>query len=335
MKKVLCLLMLLSLVLAAALPSLALEQDPDFYVTDETGSLSRDTREHVIEVNEQLEYACGGQIVVVFIDYFGDVYADEYAVGLFNDWSLSDMGMLLVVSPKEGRGGITVGRDLTDRFSEEDINKYLDRYFWDDFDDGKYDKAVTKLVDKLADWFEDEFDVKLGEVQNSSGGSGSSGSAGWLAGLGIIGAVLGFIFRNIFIILIFVIIIVAVIVSDRRRYRGYYMSMGMPMPPYRPWYMFSSRPYRSYRAPRPPRRPPPPPPSVEDAEGFPARPEDEKELIDEILRRIGDRTAEEHAVERFVKAPLREENEDEEQEEVDGDAAEDILPEGAVKRWHT
>ncbi len=254
MKKTVSLLLTLLLALGLAVPALALTQSEDFYVTDETGSLSQETVEHVLEVNDDLEESCGGaQIVVVFVNWFGDIGADEYAVGLFNDWQLSDRAMLLAVSPKEGRGGITVGMALDGRFTPGDSNSYLDRYFWDDFDDGKYDRAVTNLVDELADWFYDEYDV-------APPSQGASSSSGVLAGLGIFGTVLGFLFRNLFIILIFAAIIAVVILADRRRYRGYYTSLGMPIPRYYPWYMFTSRPYRRYNPPPRPRPGPGPGP---------------------------------------------------------------------------
>lgn len=241
--------------LCLAVPALALTQGESFYVTDETGSLSQDTVDEVVRINEALEENYQAHVVVAFVNYFGDVYADEYAVSLFNQWSLSPRGMLLVVSPKEGRGGLTAGTEIADDFTSDDMDRYLDRYFWDDFDKGKYDKAVTTLVGKLSGWYEDYYGPVSGGGQAQTGGSSASGV---LAGLGFLGVILGFILRNIFIILIFAAIIVLIVLADRRRYRGYYMSIGMPVPRYYPWYMFTARPYRAYRRPRP--TPPPPPP---------------------------------------------------------------------------
>lgn len=254
LKKVFPLLIVALLALTLTVPAMALDQSEDFYVTDETGSLSRDTIDEVLEVNYGLEEDCGGaQIVVVFLDYFGDTYADEYAVRLFNDWRLSSRAMLLVVSPKEKRGGMTVGTELDDRFTPDDINRYLDNYFWDSFVRGRYDEAVTTLVGKLSDWFYDEYGV--------SGSQPSYGSSGSAAGMGLGGILLGFIFRNLVLILVVVLLIVLIVRADRRRYRGYYMSMGMPIPRYYPWYMFTARPYRRWRA-------PPPPPGPRGPGGF-------------------------------------------------------------------
>ncbi len=267
MKKIISLVTALILALCLGVPALALEQSECFYVTDETGVLSQDTVDHVLELNYTLEERCGGaQIVVVFVDYFGDAYADEYAVSLFNSWSLSPRAMLLVVSPVEKRGGMTVGTDIKTAFDEDDINDYLEDYFWDEFDDGNYDEAVTELADELYDWFMDRYDMGADPLPES--GSSGGGTAA-LAGVGVLGVVLGFIMRNILIILLFVLIIVLIIWSDRRRYRGYYRSIGQPIPRYYPWYIFSSRPYRRYRAPRPPRRPPPPPPPPHGGGGYP------------------------------------------------------------------
>ncbi len=254
MKKTVCFILTVLLAVLLSVPALALTQSEDFYVTDETGVLSQETVDHILEVNYDLEESCGGaQIVVVFVNYFGDTYADEYAVSLFNDWQLSDRAMLLVASPKEKRGGITVGTALVNRLTPGDMEDYLDRYFWDDLEKGKCDRAVTTLVDKLAGWFYNEYNV-------APPSQGASSASGVLAGLGFFGAILGFVLRNIFFILIFAAIIAIVILADRRRYRGYYTSLGMPIPRYYPWYMFTSRPYRRYNPPPRPRPGPGPGP---------------------------------------------------------------------------
>lgn len=258
MKKLICLLTACLLTLLAAVPALALEQSDAYYVTDETGFLSQDTVDEISRVDETLEANYGGSVVVAFIDYFGDAYADEYTVALFNDWALSDRSMLLCVSPKEGRGGMTVGSELTDVFTVDDINSYLDKYFWKEFDKGNYDKAVTTLTGKLAGWYEDYYGPASsgGGMSSPNQGAAPSGSgSSVLGGVGILGLILGFFARNIFLILLCLFIIILVIQSDRRRYRGYYTFMGVPIPRYRPWYIFSNRPYRRYRP-----APPPPPP---------------------------------------------------------------------------
>ncbi len=236
MKKILPVFLTLALLCALPTDAFALEPSEDFYVYDETGSLSSDTIQEVIDANVALENSVGAQIVIVFINYFGDTYADVYAVQLFNDWNVSGKGMLLAVSPTEGRGWLATGSEIDSRFTDAVAEKYLDKYFWDDFDDGKYDKAVTKLVSKICDWYEDEFDVTL------SSGSSSSGH-GTEAAVGIGTVILAFLLRNIFLIIILVVI-VWLVLRDRRRYRMYYLGLGLPIPRYHFWYMFGGPHHR-------------------------------------------------------------------------------------------
>ena len=245
-KKILALFMLLSLALSLALPALALEPSPDFYVTDEPGVLSRSTVEHVININGIIEEAYGGQIVIVLIDYFGDMYADEYTVQLFNDWQISGKGMLLAASTQEKRGGITVGSEIQDIFPDSMKNDYLDRYFWNDFDQGNYDEAVTSLADALYGWYQDEF----GPV--SGGGYGPS-YAEEPYHPSILEIILNFILRNIFLI-VFLFIFLIVLLADRARYRFYYRGLGVPIPHYHFWYIFGG-PHHRHWGPRPPRGP--------------------------------------------------------------------------------
>lgn len=234
MKKLSSIFLALIILIGLTVPALALEPSENFYVTDETGVLSQSVINDLTELNAQLEEGCGGQIVVVFINYFGDTYADEYAVKLFNDWQISGNGMLLVASPNEKRGGITVGSEIESAFPDTKKNSYLDKYFWDDFDDGNYDEAVHNLVSELADWYSDKYDLDLYYGDNYESYSRSF--------LSILFEDVVFLFQMFIVILV----IVLLIRSDRRRYRMYYMGLGVPVPPYHFWYLFSG-PHHNHR----------------------------------------------------------------------------------------
>ena len=246
MKKALSLVFAIAVLLSLALPAAATGWEIP-YVTDEVGVLSRNTVSTVNEANDRLYDKYGTYLVVVFIDYFGAMDPAEYTVSLFNEWGISSDAALLVAAVGEGIGGISLGANIDNRANEKDMADLLDKYFWPDFDKGNYDKAVTKLMSAMETWFTRKFG-------GSSSGSSSGSTAAWLAGLGIMGVILGFVFRNFIVILVLVLIIALVIRSDRRRYRGYYVSMGMPIPRYYPWYVFQTRhPYHRYRPPAPPR----------------------------------------------------------------------------------
>lgn len=224
--------------------ALALEPSSRFFVNDQTGVLSNDVIDDVVNANIELQNQCGGQIVIVFIDYFGSTYADEYAVSLFNEWQISGNGMLLVVSPNEKRGGITVGSEIESIFPDSKKNNYLNDYFWDYFDAGKYDKAVNSLMKQLIKWYNKQYDINVSYSGSSSSGFSFSS---------LIADVIFFILRNLNYV-IFILIIIAIINADRRRYRLYYMGLGLPVPRYYPWFIFFG-PHHGPRGPRGPRGP--------------------------------------------------------------------------------
>jgi uncharacterized membrane protein YgcG len=104
------LLLFMTFILLAAVPARAVvAQSDDYYVADYAGVLSPSAEEDIIAYNGDLEYYCdGAQIVVVTIEYLDGMYADEYALKLFNDWGVgsatADNGMLLLLVTEEKKG---------------------------------------------------------------------------------------------------------------------------------------------------------------------------------------------------------------------------------------
>ncbi len=253
MKKTLSAVIAVTMLLTLTLTASALEpgEGADFYVYDETGLLSEATKNDIYDLNGRLEDQYGAQLVIVFLNYFGATDPDELAVSLFNDWGVSGKGMLMVVSVKEQTGSMTVGDEITRRFTVSDIDTYFEKYFADDFYDGKYDSAVINMATQLARWYDGEFGGSTAEVPPAYT-TPNDPAPGFFA------TVLSFIMRNIFVILLVCAVIFIVIRADRRRYRGYYSGIGMPIPRYYPWFIFLPRqPYHRYRPPAPPRPSPP------------------------------------------------------------------------------
>ena len=109
-KTVLALFLIILLLVSAAGPvALALvEQSDDYFVTDAAGVLSAVTKEDIINANLDLEERCkGAQIFIVTVEYLDGMYSDEYAMQLFNNWSVGDRiennGMLLLLATGENK----------------------------------------------------------------------------------------------------------------------------------------------------------------------------------------------------------------------------------------
>ncbi len=240
MRRAVALLLTALLLGTLTVPALAVKLEPseDFYVYDETGSLSEKTVQAVLDFNAALESELEAQFVVVFLSYFGADYADETAIGLFNDWEVSSKGVLLCVSTEENRGGLAPGEKLDDRLSNSEAAKLLDKHFWKKFEKHQYDAAVMDLIDALRDWYEDEYNVKLtGGGYAAPTGHGLGG--GGVSALSVFGTLMDLI--QLLSTLAVVFLIVGSYFSGRKRYRRTHA--GQSVPPYF-WYLLG----RSFRA---------------------------------------------------------------------------------------
>lgn len=237
MKKIIPAVIALVFVFALCCPALALvEPSESFYVTDTAGVLSPKTENAIIEMNGALENDCkGAQLVIVFVNYLEGTPSDEYANQLFNDWgvgsSTENNGMLMLAAVHENKGWLAVGSGIAGSFSNSVASDYLNNYFWDDFDAGNYDEAVTSLSNALYDWFMDYYGVS-NSLANGSTVPNSAPSVPFESTdsspvhiYGYTGNPFGFYDIFITIVLVFVIIfVVAAFGSNRRRYYRNYRS---------------------------------------------------------------------------------------------------------------
>lgn len=154
-------LMLCALLISPA--QAVVSQSESFYVADYANVLSNATEEMIISYNGALEQQCqGAQIVVVTVDYLDGMYSDEYAYKLFNDWGVGSAdynnGMLLLLAVQENKCWLAYGLGLNSQLSTNDVDELLEDYFYDSFDAGKYDEAVTELFMELLDWYDERYD---------------------------------------------------------------------------------------------------------------------------------------------------------------------------------
>ena len=116
-KKIISILLALLILSATCTCAFAVvEQSAQYYVADYADVLSDTTEENIISLNANLESYCeGAQIVIVTVDYMDGMYADEYAIQLFNDWGVGDAtannGMLFLFAVKRRlRSGCVAAR---------------------------------------------------------------------------------------------------------------------------------------------------------------------------------------------------------------------------------
>lgn len=273
MKKTISLLIALILTVTVLItPALAIvDQSEEFYVNDPAGVLSEALKSDIVAVNGELEYYCdGAQVVVVAVEYLDGMYSDEYALQCFNDWGVgsdtANNGMLLLMATEENKVWLTVGSGIQGAFTDDMANKYLEEYFYYDYDNGDYDAAVTSLFPQLMYWYENHYGNTFFSDIYGSGNSGYDEEYVYpdeehyyednyySVGYSPFAWIMSAISNLFFFIVVFVVIFIVVINNDRRRYRAYYTHMGMPIPPYHFWFLWSG-PHRHWRGPRGPRGP--------------------------------------------------------------------------------
>ena len=221
MKKRLCILLVTSFAaLLLASPALAVVgQSESYYVADYADVLSSSLEEMIISCNGALEQQCSNaQIVVVTVNYLDGMYADEYALRLFNEWGVGsnteNNGMLLLLGVQENKVWLATGSGIDDYFDGNTAEKYLEKYFYDDYDAERYDKAVETLFDELLEWYEDHYDTDI-EI---SGGYVSSNAVPdrYFYGSSSLLYIIKKIVRIIFTVIIIVVIITLLFSGNNR-----------------------------------------------------------------------------------------------------------------------
>jgi len=262
-KSLLIIIIVLLFVLTFVPVALALvEQSEDFFVTDAAGVLTEKTKNDIIDANIDLMDKCrGAQIVIVTIKYLDGMYADEYAMRLFNNWGVGDAelgnGMLLLLVTEERKGGLVPGNGIISLWDDATIDKYLDAHFWPEVDNGNFDTAVRNICEELFSWYAGYYGIDTegsdyAQPPVSGGGSNtqppvsSDGSSSQSTGSGVL-TIISFLAMLVPFLIIFSIVIVIIVIAasaDRRRYRSYYTHMGMPIPRYHWWFAWGHRPHR-------------------------------------------------------------------------------------------
>lgn len=148
---VLVLILILSLVTAAfaGIP----EKSDSFYVADYANVIDSDTEDYIVKKNGSLEGLCGGQIVVVTVDFLDGMDIEDYAYKIFNDWGIGSKdennGVLLLLAIGEENYWCMQGKGLENKITSADIDDMLWDYLEDDFAAGDYDAGVKSFFDEM------------------------------------------------------------------------------------------------------------------------------------------------------------------------------------------
>ena len=222
MKKIsvfLCLVILMSSISAPALA--VVEPTADYYVADYSNVLSPATEKLICDYNGALETQCAGaQVVVVTVDYLDGMFSDEYSRKIHDNWEVggkSNNGIVLLLSPGEGKGWLSIGGGLN--ISSGEAEDWMDKFCWPYFDAEDYDKAVTMTFMHILSWYDGQYGANViasnpeyqeehNEYQNATSPNSLGGAVRFLS--------------NAVIVIVLIILVFAVLISSVGRRRGYY-----------------------------------------------------------------------------------------------------------------
>ena len=264
MKRLFCALAALALLISAACLAEIPEPTEDFWVLDQAGVLSDATEGEIFFANQRLFDACGAEIVVVAVDTAGEMRLEDYCYALYNDWGISERGLLLVMAVDDEACYAMAGVAFDSVFSSGAIDQLFREALAADFNAGDYDAAARSFFEAAFARAADAMNVDVSAAdgvadyndflkQNSNGAPASE--RGETAMRSPEPRSNG---GNAMPVLIVVALILLCVLLGSMGWRRHYRGTFSAPPPRFGGFIF--RPRRSPRPPRPPRLPRPPRP---------------------------------------------------------------------------
>lgn len=108
-----------------------------YYVNDFAGVLENDVEQELVRLGTALQQKNGVEIVLVTVDFTDGVPIDEYAMTLFNNWTIGeagvDRGLLILMAIGDDDYWVTQGKGLEQTLPSGDIAEILAEYLEPDF----------------------------------------------------------------------------------------------------------------------------------------------------------------------------------------------------------
>lgn len=149
------------------------EPTASFYVNDYAGVIEEDTEAKIVEYGSRLDAETGAQVVLVTVDFVGDMDISDYAADLFNEWGIGDAdkdnGLLIVMSIGDDDYWAVQGRGLETLLTSGTISDLLYYELEPHFAARDYDAGAESIYGA--------FIKQLGGVWGDSAGGESSGVA--------------------------------------------------------------------------------------------------------------------------------------------------------------
>lgn len=137
----------------------------EFYVNDYANVLSESTKNHIMNMNIELEKKTGAQVVVVTIKSLGNESLETYATKLFREFGIGDKkknnGLLLLLVVNDRKSRIEVGYGLEGALPDGKTGRIQDEYMIPYYKNNNWNDGIKKGFDACLSVIQDEYDVEL------------------------------------------------------------------------------------------------------------------------------------------------------------------------------
>lgn len=142
-----------------------LKPTSDFYVNDNAGLLTTDTKQYIINTNIELQKKTGAQIVVVTVKSLEGKSIEDYANELFNSWGIGDKtkdnGLLLLCSYRDREFRVEVGYGLEGKLPDGKTGRMQDEYIIPYLKENKFNEGIKNGYSAFLKEVAEEYGVTI------------------------------------------------------------------------------------------------------------------------------------------------------------------------------
>ncbi len=154
-------------------------REPVGYVNDFENIID-DSEEDQLE-NKLSSFAqkTGNEIVILTVNDLRGTYLEDFATSVYDQWKISENGVLIVISSEQRQSRIEVGYGLEPVLTDAETGRLQDNYMIPNFKKGDYTSGVVEVADVL-------MKRVSGEINSIPQGNSDSRQSflNWVSGIG-------------------------------------------------------------------------------------------------------------------------------------------------------
>lgn len=142
MKKIFIFIIFVFMILFPIKINALVEKSEYEFVTDNSNTLSEDTINYIIKYSNFLYESKKIDYYVVVVKELDGMQLEEYSDLVYDEFEISDKGLLILLSINDRKMRVKVGSDLADIIPSQIIDEYINNYFMPEFKNAEWDDGI-------------------------------------------------------------------------------------------------------------------------------------------------------------------------------------------------